>query len=332
MRVVRRSKSPEAFAGTACTEVAEGLYPLHFSDLGRSYYAGVAQEKFNDKSFLVEDGGRIVALVECDISGSALGRFQSRLEIRFRPDAPYHIRKIAMRQIMAEFALLRAQANVERIDIATAPKTDPDGLAATALLSSGAVPVPVFVTEIDLSLSEKAIIDDYRSGHRQQMKWGEKNLALRFADADNPDHDLFNRYREFHAHVAGRQTRGDASWDAMFHFIKAGEGDIVFGFLGEDLVSATVVLDANGRSVYASGVYDRSRFDLPLSHFALTTAILRARRRGARTFEIGQVFVPQEDTKAAAIGYFKRGFSSRLTVHYIWNIPGEIHAPVPAWP
>ena len=330
MRVVRRSKSPEAFAGTACAEVAEGLYPLHFSDFGRSYYAAVAGEKFNDKSFLVEDGCRIVALVECDISGTALGRFQSPLEIRFRPDAPYPIRKIAMRQVMAEFALLRAQASVECIDIATAPQTDPDGLTATALLGSGAVPVPVFVSEIELSLSEKAIVDDFRSGHRQQMKWGEKNLALRFADADNPDQDLFNRYRQFHALVAGRQTRGDASWEAMFHFIKAGEGDIVFGFLGEDLVSATMVLDANGRSVYASGVYDRSRFDLPLGHFALTTAILRARRRGAGTFELGQVFVPHEDAKVAAIGYFKRGFSSRLTVHHVWQLAGETRPPAPA--
>ena len=324
MRLIRRSKFPEAFGSELDKHVSEGLYPLHFCECGRDYYTAVADSEFLDASFLVEDAGRPVAVVECDITGRKLGRFRSPLEIRFRRDADYLVRKTAMRQAIAEFALLQTQHAIDAIEIATTPDTDPDGLAATSFLGAGVAASIVSFTEIDLSMSEKSIVDDYRSGHRQQMKWGEKNLALSFVDAANPDERLFERYRKFHAHVAGRQTRGDASWRAMFNFIKSGQGDLVIGFIGEDLVSASMVLDANGRAVYASGVYDRTRFDLPLGHYPLTAAIFRARRRGMKTFEVGQTFMSAENTKNAAIGFFKRGFSARLQLRHIWTIvPGH---------
>ena len=163
-----------------------------------------------------------------------LGRFGAQLELRFRPAASYGQRKLAVRQVMVELARLPAEAGFEGIDLASSVESDPDGLVLSACLGSGAVPSHVYCTEIDLSLDEKAIVDDFRSGHRQQMRWGQKNLELKFVDRENPDHLLFEGYREFHAVVAGCVTRGGASWDIMFAFLANGEADLVVVLLSHE--------------------------------------------------------------------------------------------------
>ena len=320
MRLVRLNKHAGSFSGIVYCNVSTGLNPLHFSELGRQYYAAVAGAEFSDHTFMLEDGGMPVALVECDVSTGRLGRFGAPLEIRFRPDAAYGLRKLALRQVMVEFSRLQTEAGFDGVDVISSAESDPDGLILGACLGAGSAPRQVFHSEIDLSLEEKAIVGDFRSGHRQQMRWGEKNLELKYVDRENPDRNLFECFRDFHAVIAGRVTRGAESWDIMFAFLASGQADLVTGFLDGKMVSATMVMDAAGTAVYASGVYDRSRFDLPLAHYPLTAAIFRARRRGARWFDIGEGYYTGDNAKMASISYFKRGFSSRLRAKNNWQL------------
>ena len=63
-----------------------------------------------------------------------------------------------------------------------------------------------------------------------------KIFALR-----NPDRALFQRYQDFHLAVAGRSTRPQESWDIMYDWIVDGHGEIVFGWIFDDLVAGTSV-------------------------------------------------------------------------------------------
>ena len=59
----------------------------------------------------------------------------------------------------------------------------------------------------------------------------------------------------------------------MFDWISSGRGELVLGYLGEDLVAGTLVVDGATTALYASGVYDRDRFDKPLAHYPLWFAM-----------------------------------------------------------
>jgi hypothetical protein len=80
-----------------------------------------------------------------------------------------------------------------------------------------------------------------------------------------------------------------------------------------------------GTAYYVSGVYDRTRFRHPLSHFLVYSMIIRARRRGMRFFDVGVVYAANDEAsdKERAIGRFKHGFTSRTVSSTIWTVPVE---------
>jgi hypothetical protein len=154
------------------------------------------------------------------------------------------------------------------------------------------------------------------------VNWGQRNLKIDCVGAAKPDRDLFTRYREFHAVVAGRVTRGEKSWDAMFDWIAAGHGELVLGFLASgELVAGTIVVDGATTSYYASGVYDRERFDQPLGHWPLWLAMTRSAERGMRAFDLGDLPLGGTGTeKEYSIGYFKRGFATTIASWISWGL------------
>ena len=108
----------------------------------------------------------------------------------------------------------------------------------------------------------------------------------------------------------------------MFDWIAAGGGELALGRLATgELVSGTMVVDGSKVAYYASGVYDRERFDKPMAHYPLYDAILRAGLRGKTTFDLGDI--PQIGTvsqKEHAIGYFKRGFATSIETGIVWTL------------
>ena len=208
-------------------------------------------------------------------------------------------------------------------------RTDADGLIAGHLLSTAATHSLEFRAVIDLTRSADELFGDMRKGHRQQIRWGQANMQVQVVDSTTGDRCSFDAYRALHAAAAGRITRGAGSWAAMFDAIVSGSGDLVLGSIDGQLVSGTLILDAGDTAYYSSGAYDRSRFDKPLAHWPLFNAILRAKNRGLRWFDVGEIG-GSGSAKEQSIAYFKGGFSSTREMSVIWTLPvsnPQTHTP-----
>lgn len=186
--------------------------------------------------------------------------------------------------------------------------------------SRGFTPVSKFTAMCDLSLDEDSLRRALRKSYRSLVNWGRKSMRVVYVNADNPDWKGFKSYQEFHFRVAGRVTRPQCTWDAMYEWIAGGRGELSLGYLDTgDLVAGTMIVDGETTAAYASGVYDRERFDLPVAHGVVHDAILRSRGRGLRWFELGDV--PERGTvsdKEYSIGFFKSGFATEIRPWTTW--------------
>ena len=98
--------------------------------------------------------------------------------------------------------------------------------------------------------------------------------------------------------------------------------ELTLGYHMGELVSGTLIIDGKDISIYASGVYDRSKFNLPLSHWPLYDGILRSKKRGKKVFEIGLVDKGSNlEKKEMQIASFKRGFANNLSPEIHWLVP-----------
>jgi lipid II:glycine glycyltransferase (peptidoglycan interpeptide bridge formation enzyme) len=178
------------------------------------------------------------------------------------------------------------------------------------------------IATIDLTQDTEKIDAAIRKSYRSLINWGKKNLSLEYVNADAPSRDKFLEYQEFHKLIAGRVTRTQESWDAMYKVLENGSGELILGYESGALVSGALIIDGAKVSIYASGAYDRSKFDRPLAHWPLYDGILRAKKRGMRNFELGSVDKASNPSqKEAQIALFKRGFASHLVPTLSWVIP-----------
>jgi hypothetical protein len=176
----------------------------------------------------------------------------------------------------------------------------------------------------DLSCSAAELRADVRDSFRTLIKWGEQQFTMRYCNEANPDASLFAEYEDLHGRVAGRRTRADASWRAMFETIARGEGELSLATFDGETVGATLVVDGETDAYYASGAYVRERFDRPIGHWPMMDAMLRAKARGIQRFRLGEVpFAGDTSSKEHSIGFFKKGFTSRLEVRLVWEFRSQ---------
>ena len=163
-----------------------------------------------------------------------------------------------------------------------------------------------------------------RKSYRSLVNWGRANLNVEYVNTNNPDRALFDRYQSFHRTVAGRSTRPQKSWDVMFEWLVGGGGELILAFLSSgELVAGTMIVDGTEVSNYASGVYDRTKFDKPLAHWPLWLGITRSCERGLRLFDLGDIPISGVSEKEIDIGYFKRGFANKIStsIGWTWEVP-----------
>ena len=85
-----------------------------------------------------------------------------------------------------------------------------------------------------------------------------------------------------------------------------------------------LVFDGTETVQYASGAYVRERFDQPLAHWPMFDAVVRAKQRGRRWFDVGEIRHRSDvGDKEAAIGFFKRGFTNRFEARIKWDLPTD---------
>ena len=173
----------------------------------------------------------------------------------------------------------------------------------------------------DLSMGEAGLRAALRRSYRSLVNWGRRNLRMRFVNGSNPDHSAFSEYQAFHHRIAGRTTRPQDTWDAMYDWISRGNGELVLGYLGDELIAGTMIVDGRTTAYYASGVYDRDHFDKPVGHWPTHIAILRSINRGMKWFEVGDI--PAKGTvsnKEYNIGQFKKGFVTEIKPWTHWTL------------
>lgn len=174
---------------------------------------------------------------------------------------------------------------------------------------------------VDLTLSEDLIFKNIRKSYRPLVNWGRKELLLNIIDKNNVDETTFNNFKNLHIVASGRQTRNNATWQAQLEMIKEGFGFLVATSIGNELVSGCFIMHDKDTAFYAVAASDRYRMEanLPLNHFTLYSAIIEAKRKGCRSFKIGNV-ENTNDTKIANIARFKRGFITNIIIEEIITV------------
>jgi hypothetical protein len=318
--IVSQSDHPDALGQWVALPAFEARerHPI-YGRLGHAYFAATFRGDV-DVSFAVLDRhGAPLALVWCNIHEGVLSYFGMPIRIFVHCDLcdTVEVTEAALQEISRVAQARCVSSIVVREDI---------GGAVLSPLGKGCVNRGARVEVVqhgicDLSLNEAALRRKLRKSFQSLLNTGRRTMRLAYFNAANPDMALFDSYRAFHTHVAGRTTRSDESWRAMARLMTNGRGELALGYLnGEELVSGTMTFDGTETAYYASGVYDRTRFDKPLAHFPLFDAIVRSGSRGLRNFDLG--LLPARGTvsdKEYNIGYFKRGFATSVEMHFVWR-------------
>jgi hypothetical protein len=292
-----------------------------FGEFGRAYYPAVFGERRMDVGFAVNEGDQAFVIVPCTSGERRLDYYDSPIRFFLRSGLDEPVAQRAIAKAFLHLDALAAERNVDEVVVC-----DDTGLGSLSVvgkqcLNRRAAAALRLNAYCALDGGEASMRRGLRKSFQSLINWGQRNLRIESIDADNPSQVLFERYQDFHAAVAGRVTRPKRSWDVMFNWIAAGHRQLLLGFLATgELVSGTMVVDGGTQAYYASGVYDRERFDHPLGHWPIWLAMLRSGERGMRSFDLGELPLPGTATnKEIAIGYFKRGFATNITTWIAWS-------------
>ena len=322
--VIEASDDPDAFARVlASPAFPERQAHPAYGDFARVYYPVVFGDSVRECSFAVSEADAPVLLVQCSARGGVLSHFGFPVRFAFRAGLGG-----SDMQKSAKAAFRHIADSAERWGVTEAQVSGgaQQGLLTSidrACLDRGGQPRLRMRAEADLDLGEDALRRDVRESYRSLINWGRRNLRLVYVNAGNPDRGLMDDLADFHARTAGRVVHGEAVWMTLFARIAAGGGEMSMGYSQDgELVSATMVIDEADTALYFLAVYDRERFDKPMGHWPLFDAMLRAKARGRRRFDLGEFFQQGAvDSKEYNIGFFKKGFTSRQVTEVVWTVP-----------
>jgi hypothetical protein len=288
-------------------------------EFGRRYYSAVFGPQVSDTSFTVVDGNEPLLFVPCSAGATNLDYYGMPIKLFGREGASKDAIERAIRLAFHEFDSVMSQNNLlcasvadveSGVELSAIGKQCLNRRAAATLCLSGSCDLS------DLDQLRRSLRKSYRS----LVNWGRSNLKIEYVNSSHPDRELFDRYQSFHRDTAGRSTRPQKSWNVMFEWLVEGGGELILGSLSDGrLVTGTMIVDGTEISNYASGVYDRTRFDKPLAHWPLWLSIDRSNKRGMRQFDLGDLPISEASQKELDIGYFKRGFASKISTWITWT-------------
>ena len=294
-----------------------------FGAFGYRYFPSVFGERCRDLSFSVSLDDIPALLVECDVTDGILARYGQPMQIIYADDLTGEAKATALRFAFKQLDKYGRERRVSRVLIAEpTPRNMLSGLGRACLARSAEYWLRIDAL-IDLSLSEATLYRDVRKSFKSLINWGRQHMTMEHVNGEHPHRDRFDAYRRLHASVADT-SRSDASWDEQFSTLCAGGGELLLGYLDGDLVAGALIVDGEQRAVYASGAYDRSRFEQPISHWPVYSAILRSRARGVSICDLGEIPAHgRASEKYCRVGHFKKGFTSRLVPRLIWQYEPE---------
>lgn len=171
---------------------------------------------------------------------------------------------------------------------------------------------------VDLGLSMPVIMQSFRKRYRSFINYGNKNFEIKIKKYMSKEHliDLKN----MHIEVAGRQTRSDETWNIQLDAINAGDILAAEIYDSNKMIGYGLFYLSKDECYYGVGVFDRTLFDMPISHFLQSEIIKYLKNNtsvkyyyiGQRMYE-GDYRKPTE--KELSISYFKEGFATNSEIN-----------------
>ncbi len=301
-----------------------GLFPESGHALGAwKYYEAVEGQPSDDVSTVVLVDGEPAVAVTAATTGGCIGFFGRPAVLEVRPGIDDTTRAAAL----GEMIRFLRQVAVERgvtIDLMFRIVNGEmeDNVQHLPLLDAKLSTTSVGY--VNLFLSEEDIWRSTRKSYRSLINRGRSTFQTSVMNFESFQEETFEEFRQFHATVAGRVTRPAESWRVMRAEIHQGDAELISIRDQGQLVGSTFVRSSHGISLYATGVYDRSRFDQPIAHWPVHCAILGAKARGDAVFVLGEVDMndSSRSDKERNIALFKRGFASDVATYLRVVLPG----------
>lgn len=285
---------------------------------GRSYYPAVHGKSHRDYSFAVEWQNEPRVVVLCSAIDGVLGMHGIPARIFAEENLDADVFKAAIKQAFVHIDEIAAAAKVREVVISerAGPILSPIG---EACLSRRAKAEVTLIGMVDLAAGPSVWKKSLRKSFQQFINWGRKNFSVSYLNDRNFLQEEFDRFRLFHAQVAGRVTRPIESWNAMADAVRSGYGEVIMAEISGKLVAAALFLDGTATSLYMTGVYDRDSED-PLAHYVTWHGMERAHLRGMKNMELGPIHqFGVTDLKEFNIGFFKRGFVTHMESSLDWR-------------
>lgn len=293
------------------------------SDFGRRLYGGLTGE-WLDASFHIRHQGRPVLALHCTLSPREVAFYKLPTLPCAAPGLSPQLLEGALDVALDRLQDLARGTAEGRARLWNAPPVfpaAPDSPLDQACSRRGAISRPWEFAVADLALSEDELRRDLRDSYRSLVNWGRRSLEMEVARGPGAGGRLWEDYVPFYQQVAG-SVMPDPYWQAMADELEADRGEVILGRLDGRLLSSLVVIETGPVACYLSAAYDRDHFDKPLGHWPLYMAMLRAKERGCRWFNLGHVPAGEPySAKEVNIGKFKRGFTSRRSAVTEWVLP-----------
>jgi FemAB family protein len=173
------------------------------------------------------------------------------------------------------------------------------------------------------------IFSGFSSRLRREFKKGASlwNQSILTSHSTCTD-EVFEEFKLLHTKVSGRKTKSDECWEIQKRYVKENQA---FLSMSRDhtnrLIGCGLFNLGKNESQYAVGAYDRSLYELPVSHIIHQNAILEICSRGIPWYRLGPRPYENDGTKPTpkeiSIGDFKEQLSSNTFPKYLIYIDAE---------
>ena len=255
--------------------------------------------------FVIDQTGRPMVLVECDVRGHLyLGCRETGVELT-RIDSTADLDDDVVELALLSLESIVVWAGCPHFWLEMPGEAPLPAPVARRAASLGNKDIIRFHNGwIDLTQDVVAIERAYRPTTRQRIRWGRENITV--ATHLDPGLDIAEAYREIHARI----DRSPAlSTDQLRGALARGDISAYVGFLQDEL-ACMVLTSRHGSTTYdMSTMRVREAGKAPLSHILVHHAILDAKEKGQRRFHFGPLYGDgQLGAKMKGIAEFKIGF------------------------
>ena len=184
---------------------------------------------------------------------------------------------------------------------------------------------------IDLSLSEKKIINGFSKGHKSSIQKLYPELNYEIIDFNNYSKNQIFEMMNLHIKVVGKRTRSLASWQENEKMILQKKGFLIFVKLKNEIISSSLYTHDFNTGTYFSSCSLRNYFGQyrNLTHFSIVYAIKYLQKINCKYFHMGTVrnLYSREklSEKETNVYKFKRSFGGKRVIKVLFDkIPNTL--------